>query len=184
MELLDKINSVLQKYDELEKEIEELDEMCDKVPEEQSNIDKLLSDYYHIIENEELSDTAMVKICKQVHDARKLRREYNFKNTLITTYKKNKNKLMISPRTTRGMFRNSLNQAVKDFPTNYNFRVLSEDQVKDIIEERDKTEHMLAEIEKKELSVKEIAKKYGVSIPLVYYYAKKIKKKEENDRDS
>ena len=184
MELLDKIHSVLQKYDELEKEIEELDKMCDKVPEEQSNIDKLLSDYYHIIENEELSDTAMVKICKQVHDARKLRREYDFKNTLITTYKKNKNKLMISPRATRGMFRNSLSQAVKDFPTNYNFRVLSEDQVKDIIEERDKTEQMLAEIEKKELPVKEIAKKYGVSVPLVYYYARKIKKKEENDRDS
>lgn len=184
MELLEKIESILAKYDELEKEIEELDEMCDKVPEEQSNIDKLLSDYYHIIENEELSDKAMVKICKQVHDARKLRREYDFKNTIISTYNKNKNKLIISPKSTRCMFKNSINQAVKDFPTNYNFRVLSEEQVKDIIEEKDKTEQMLKEIEKNELPVKEIAKKYDVSVPLVYYYARKIKKKEENDRDS
>lgn len=184
MELLEKIEIILAKYDELEKAIGELDEMCDKISEEQSDTDKLLSDYYHIIENEELSDTAMVKICKQIHDVRKLRREYDFKNTVKSTYKKNKNKLIIAPKSTRAMFKNSINQAVKDFPTDYHFRVLSEEQVKDIIEERDKTEQMLEEIEKKELPVKEIAKKYGVSVPLVYYYARKIKKKEENDRDS
>lgn len=175
MELLEKISNILQIYDELEKEIDELDDMCEKIPEEQSNVDKLLSDYYHIIENEELSNEAMVNICKKIHDARKIRREFDMKNTLISTYKKNKNKLMISPRATRGMFRNSLSQAVKSFPTKYNFRILSEEDVKNIVGEKKSKEDMLEDLKNNQYTKKEIAEKYGVSQALVYYYAKKIK---------
>lgn len=175
MELLDTINSVLKKYDELENEIKKLDDLCEKIPEEQSNTDRLLSDYYHIIENENLSDKSMIDICKKIHDIRKQRREYDFCSYIISTYKKNKNKIMISPNTNRAMFRNSIKQTIKDFPTKYKFRVLSEKEVEDIINKTDKTEEMIEEIKKNETPKKEIAKKYGVSLPLIYYYSKKIR---------
>jgi hypothetical protein len=138
-------------------------------------VDKLLSDYYHIIENEELSDKAMINICKKIHDVRKIRREYDIKANIISTYKKHKEKLRLQPKNTRMMFKNAIEQTVRDFPTEYSFRVLSQDEVKDILEERDKTGEIIEDIKKNKLSKKEIAKKHNVSLPLIYYYANKIK---------
>ena len=177
MELLDKINEVLEKYKDLEIAMFQLDAICEKVPEEQSDIDKLLSDYYHIIENEELSDKAMIKICKKIHDVRKIRREYDKKQMIVAAYKRHKNKLMISPESNRAMFKHSIDQVVKDFPTTYNFRMLSEEEVNSLIGQKFDAEQLIEDLKNNEYTKIELAEKYGVSKSLVYYYSKKIKEK-------
>lgn len=176
MDLLDRINTILEKYDDLESEIAQLDEICEKIPDEQSNIDKLLSDYYHIIENEKLSDKNMINICKKIHDARVIRRSYDMKNTIIGAYKRNKQKLMISPKGNRKMFENSIQQAIKDFPTNYNFRILTDDEVQNITGNEYNPEYLIQDLKSGEYTKKELAEKYHVSQSLVYYYSRKIEK--------
>lgn len=62
---LGKLEVLLQKFDELDNIAKEIKEIVDNEPEKQRQLDLLLSDYYHKLEDEELSDTEILNIGKK-----------------------------------------------------------------------------------------------------------------------
>ena len=139
-EFLAQLDRILLAYEELEKQICIADQMCDKQPEQQAEIDKLLSDYYHILEQEDVNEKSMIKIAKLIHDNRIIRRDQDYLAILINTYKKNKQKLMISPKSNREMFRQEVKKTCSHLHEDYKYRVLSESEVKDLTTDNKKIE--------------------------------------------
>ncbi len=124
--LVEKIKNVIQILDEI-------DEMIKTQSTELQNVDFELSDYYHLIENNELSDIASIKIIKNIHDLRKKRRTLNNEYEIENTYQTHKSKL---PGTeTRKFLANEIYKTVKKLNTEYKNRILTENDIKSLLEE-------------------------------------------------
>ena len=124
--LVEKIKNVIQILDEI-------DEMIKTQPTELQNVDFELSDYYHLIENNELSDIASIKIIKNIHDLRKKRRTLNNEYEIENTYQTHKSKL---PGTeTRKFLANEIYKTVKKLNSEYKNRILTENDIKSLLEE-------------------------------------------------
>ena len=124
--LVEKIKNVIQTLDEI-------DEMIKTQPTELQNVDFELSDYYHLIENNELSDIASIKIVKKIHDLRKIRRTLNNEYEIENTYQTHKSKL---PGTeTRKFLANEIYKTVKKLNSEYKNRILTENDIKFLLEE-------------------------------------------------
>ncbi len=124
--LVEKIKNVIQTLDEI-------DEMIKTQPTELQNVDFELSDYYHLIENNELSDIASIKIVKKIHDLRKIRRTLNNEYEIENTYQTHKLKL---PGTeTRKFLANEIYKTVKKLNSEYKNRILTENDIKFLLEE-------------------------------------------------
>ena len=74
--------------------LNEIDEMAKKNPEEQQAIDYEISDYQHLLQNEDLSDDKMLEVVKRLKDARIKRESLNNVYELVKTYYGN-NKVLI-----------------------------------------------------------------------------------------
>lgn len=131
-EFLLQLQKILDLFDKLDIEIEKADKMCDEQPEQKSEIDKLLSDYLHIIENEKLDEKGYKRVGEKIHEARLVRRDQEWLFNLVRAYQLNKNKLIISPKVNREMFRGIIEKTLKGLDTTYNYRILSEDDVNEI----------------------------------------------------
>ena len=124
--LVEKIKNVIQILDEI-------DEMIKTQSTELQKVDFELSDYYHLIENNELSDIASIKIIKNIHDLRKKRRTLNNEYEIENTYQTHKSKL---PGTeTRKFLANEIYKTVKKLNTEYKNRILTENDIKSLLEE-------------------------------------------------
>lgn len=177
-----KLQAILNMFDEIEEKIEDLDNWCNKQPEEQSEVDKLLSDYYHIIENNELSKDSMISIVQKIHSVRTERRDFDSTARLIGTYQKNKQKLLISPKSNRIMLRQSIKQTMESLHQEYQYRVLSDVEVNSFtktIEKGKITKEQLEEDLKNGLTQKEIAKKYNTKQPYISLLCKKYNLRKE-----
>lgn len=175
-EFLTQLERILLAYEELEKQIGIADQMCDKQPEQQAEIDKLLSDYYHILEQEDVNDKNMIKIAKLIHDNRIIRRDQDYLAILINTYKKNKQKLMISPKSNREMFRQEVKKTCEHLHEDYKYRILSESEVKELtaeVKSNEITKEYLEECIKKGMSQAAIAKETHKAQPSICNLFKK-----------
>ncbi len=125
--LVEKIKNVIQTLDEI-------DDMIKTQSTELQNVDFELSDYYHLIENNELSDVASIKIVKKIHDLRKKRRTLNNEYEIENTYQTHKSKL---PGTeTRKFLANEIYKTVKKLNSEYKNRIVTENDIKDLLEEK------------------------------------------------
>ena len=73
--------------------LNEIDNIIEQNPSKQQEIDYSISDYLHMIQNEELSDKSCVEITKKLKEYRTKREQHNNVNMLANTYNQHKGKL-------------------------------------------------------------------------------------------
>ena len=129
---LGKLEVLLSKFDEIDTVVKDIDTMIEEHPRKQSESDLLLSDYYHRLENNDLSDTEVLNIGKKIHDARIYRRSLNRANALMGCYTKHKEKIRYSIRANREMFRNAIKKTNDTLYEDYQYRILTENDFKNL----------------------------------------------------
>lgn len=127
-----KLKCLLNKFDELDDMFDEIDEIIENQPDNQSKIDQLLSDYYHRLEHDDLSDGEIINIGKKIHDVRLIRNDENSVAKLIFCYNQNKNKLSYSCRQNREMFYHAMSTVKKTLHEDYKYRILTDDDIKQL----------------------------------------------------
>lgn len=112
--------------------LDKIDEMIKTQSIELQKIDYELSDLYHLIENNELSDEASVNVVKRIHDLRKERRALNNEYEIENTYQTHKSKL--AGNGTRQFLATEILKTVKQLGKKYTNRVLTEEDIKSLTE--------------------------------------------------
>lgn len=110
--------------------------MIDTQSIEIQNTDLQLSDLYHLIENNELSDSASINVVKKIHYLRQLRRSLNNEHEIENTYNTHKSKL--SGKDTRQFLLHEVYKTVKSLGSKYKNRILTEEDIQEIIEPKKK----------------------------------------------
>lgn len=133
---LGKLKALLDTFDSMDKIVEEINDIIDRQPNEQSRIDQLLSDYYHILENDDLSDEEIINIGKKIHEIRLQRRDENSVGKLIHCYDINKNKLTYSNKGNRQMFYQAITNLKKTLHEDYKYCILTDNDIIDLKEKK------------------------------------------------
>lgn len=107
--------------------LNEIDEMARKNPEEQQAIDYEISDYQHLLQNEDLSDEKIVEVAKKLKEARVKRESLNNVYALVSTYYGNNKVLPYSD--TRYKLGDAIKEKLKTLNQEYKYRVLDEDTI-------------------------------------------------------
>lgn len=102
--------------------LNEIDEMAKKNPEEQQAIDYEISDYQHLLQNENLSDEKMLEVAKKLKEARLKRVQLNNTSELAKTYYGNNKVLIYSDN--RYKLVEAIKERVSRLGQNYKYRVL------------------------------------------------------------
>lgn len=124
VELLGKINNILNLLDDVDKTIEEL-------PQKQSNIELLRSDLEHLLEDKEMGSVGYKNIAKELEKVRKQRRHLKKAYEVIKCFQNNRNKITYKEQ--RPFVRNALETCYKDLQTSYNYRLLNAQNIKDLL---------------------------------------------------
>lgn len=174
----------LAKIQQVLKLLNEIDEQISKNPDNQSNTDQLLSDYYHLIQDDKanLTDSAKLKLIDDVKNARLEREWYRNIHELGTYFTKNKTKLPYA--NSRDSFYKGLSELFKSLHLPYNYRVLKDAEIKSIINQDDVkqektsrkpmlTKDQLEEFLKSGMRVTEIANKLGCTQSYISLLKKK-----------
>ena len=103
---------------------------------ELQDVDYKISDYLHYIENNDIDDKECVKIVKELKELRQIRRSLKKEYEIEKTYKDNASKVMGN--NTRGMLMAEINKTMKQLDSEYKYRVINEDEIKDKIKEEKK----------------------------------------------
>lgn len=111
--------------------LDEIDEMIETQSIEIQNIDLQLSDFYHLIENNELSDVASINVIKRIHDLRVLRRSLNNEHEIENTYNTHKSKL--SGKETRQFLLHEIYKTVKSLGSQYKNRILTDEDINNLL---------------------------------------------------
>lgn len=114
----------LQKVIEL---LDEIDEMAHNNPDEQQAIDYEISDYQHLLQNEDLSDEKTLEVAKKLKDARLRRVHLNNTYELVKTYYGNNKVLIYSDN--RYKLVEAITDKLRTLNQEYKYRVLDEDTV-------------------------------------------------------
>lgn len=107
--------------------LDEIDELARSNPEEQQAIDYEISDYQHLLQNEDLSDDKIVEVAKKLKIARVKRESLNNVYALVTTYYGNNKVLPYSD--TRHRLTDAIKDKLKTLNQEYKYRVLDEDTI-------------------------------------------------------
>lgn len=146
-ELLAKIKLVLDT-------LNDIDEILDKTPQEQSKADSLRSDYLHLYEGYDLSESSMVEISKKLHDICVVRRNWNNVFQIGQTWRNNLQKIVWTNQ--RPFLYKCVEQTVKNLNCEYKDRVLTEDDKKQLLATQNETQSATQKItRKKHLSLEQ-----------------------------
>lgn len=126
---------VLEKIKQVIELLDNIDEMIETQSVEIQNTDLQLSDYYHLIENNELSNDASINVIKRIHDLRVIRRSLNNEHEIENTYNTHKSKL--SGKETRQFLLHEIYKTVKSLGTQYKNRILTDEDIKEILETKE-----------------------------------------------
>lgn len=129
---LGKLKSMLTKFNELDEIYQEISDMIKENHSNQQQNDYELSDYYHMLEDSSTTDVEFINIGKKIQEARKIRNDYQCLYALIKCYNENKDKLFWSPTSNRSEFRKAVQYARKYLHEDYKYRVLKEDDIKNL----------------------------------------------------
>lgn len=127
---LGKLELMLAKFDELDQITTEINSIISTQPNNQQQIDWMLSDYYHKLEDLTTTDIEFINIGKEIQKARLIRADYTRVYEIIKSYNENKDKLFWSPSHNREEFKKSMRNAIKYLHEDYKYRVLTEDDIK------------------------------------------------------
>ena len=129
-------DNILDKIKETVEKLDEIDDYFEKIPELQSNIDSLISDYRHLVRDNILSESASIVLIKKLHEAEVLRKEINEHKDLANVYEKGKGKLLTKDN--RQFLLSDLHKKVKEWQYDYKFRVLKKEDIDNILNEKKK----------------------------------------------
>lgn len=116
--------------------LDEIDNMIKTQSEELQKVDYKLSDLYHLIENNELSDEASINVVKEIHDLRKERRSLNNEHDLEVVYQNQKQKMIGND--SRQFLVTELNKTNKRLNSEYKNRVYTTEQIEQLISPKKK----------------------------------------------
>jgi len=157
--------------------LDEIDDIITNNPEMQQNVDWEISDYLHILENEEeLSDDARLEIDKQLARCRKMRRQLVNIYTIGKVFNDNRDKLRYKNQ--REFLVSNIKSQVNKLDNDYKYRVLDQETINSYITKKEKivekpkitklgkkriSKEELLEMINSGLKNKEIAEKIGLS---------------------
>lgn len=170
--------------------LNEIDDVIENNPDMQRNIDWEISDYLHILENNELSVEARLELDDRLKTCRRVRRQTNTIQAISKVFNDNRGKIIWKNQ--RDILYSMMATKVSELNNEYKYRVLDEDTVnnflttKSIVEETrekvKKTRGKDACITKEELEEKinsgmrnkEIAEEIGVTPEYVSALKRKL----------
>lgn len=116
--------------------LDEIDNMIKTQSEELQKVDYKLSDLYHLVENNELSDEASINVVREIHLLRKERRSLNNEHELEIVYQNQKQKMIGND--SRQFIITELNKTNKRLNSEYKNRVYTEEEIEKLISPKKK----------------------------------------------
>nr|DAP64636.1 MAG TPA: AT hook containing protein [Caudoviricetes sp.] len=116
--------------------LDDIDDMIRTQSIELQKVDYKLSDLYHLIENNELSDEASINVVKEIHDLRKERRSLNNEHDLELAYQNQKSKMIGND--SRQFIMTEINKTNKRLNSEYKNRVYTEEEIEKLISPKKK----------------------------------------------
>lgn len=107
--------------------LNEIDEMIEQNPNTQQEIDYYISDYLHMIQNEDLPNESRIEIIDKLKQYRIRREQHNNVNILANTYNQHKGKLPY--KNNRDFLIKEIQTTLKRLNQDYKYRVLSNEDV-------------------------------------------------------
>ena len=139
-------NLFLAKLQNVLKLLDEIDDMIDSNPEQQQNCDFEISDYLHLIQynDEQLTMEQKSLICDKISKVRSYRVNVQVIQSIGKVYRDNIHSLLNKER--RQFLYNSISKALKVWnESDYNYRVLSEQDVNNILSYKSDIENKVVE---------------------------------------
>lgn len=129
----DKLTVFLAKLQQVLNTLDEIDEMIGNNSSDQSNVDTLLEDYKHLIEEngQNMSDDAKINMIDSYYNARQTRRRNNNFYEVIKYYNNNKQKLQY--KSGRQTLYREVKNKLSNLDNPYKYRILTDDEVKNFI---------------------------------------------------
>lgn len=165
--------------------LDELDDIAKRNPTRQQMIDYEISDYLHLLQNEDLSDEKILELGKRLKQARLVRVSLFNTSELIKTYMNNNKVLIYSEH--RHKLKDAIEEKMKTLNNNYNYRILEQEDVDSfkeciVIESKVRkrrgkyeiTKEMLEERFEKGMKNKEIAEELGCEQSYISVLKKKF----------
>ena len=185
----DKLTIFLAKLQQVLNSLDEIDDMIGNNSSDQSNVDTLLEDYKHLIEEngKDMSDDAKINMINSYYNARQTRRRNNNFYEVIKYYNNNKQKLQY--KSGRETLYREVKNKLSNLDNPYKYCVLTDDEVKkfinyvnnDVVNNESETDNRKNKLSKEELerllnegkkSV-DIAKMYGLTQQYICVLKKK-----------
>lgn len=122
---------IKEKIQEVIRILNEIDDYIDTIPNEQSNDDMALSDWYHYIENNRHSTKSAYRIVKHLKEHLKTRRHNKNQWELCRVYKTHINKLI--NRENREMLMNEIAKRDRELNKPYVYRIYDSDTLNEMV---------------------------------------------------
>lgn len=138
-EFVAKLQRCMKAFDEADALYDEIEDFIKNVmPEETSKYDSEQQDYLHILEDYQLDDKQLISIGRRLEENRNDRKQWHNIYTISNTWNDHKNKIF--NRNSRVFLHENISKVIKNLDNDWKFRVLSEEQVKDLLDvKKDKT---------------------------------------------
>lgn len=140
-----KENIFLVKIQNCLKLLDEIEDIIGNNPNDQSNIDYELSDYLHIIQenNQKLDNKTKIELVDKIEKARLQREQYNSIYLIGKYFTENKNKLLYT--NSRKIMYKGLSDLLGTLHKPYNYRVFSEEDIKEILKPKKESSNKKSE---------------------------------------
>lgn len=129
----DKLTIFLAKLQQVLNGLDEIDDMIGNNSSDQSNVDTLLEDYKHLIEEngKDMSDDAKINMINSYYNARQTRRRNNNFYEVVKYYNNNKQKLQY--KSGRETLYREVKNKLSNLDNPYKYRILTDDEIKNFI---------------------------------------------------
>lgn len=167
--------------------LDEVDDIIDNNPDMQKNVDWEISDYLHLLENEDLSKQAQSEIDDRIKKCRIIRRKLNNISIIAKTFNDNRGELVF--RGQREFLGNSIRATINKLDNDYKYRALDETTINLLIAKKEDVEEKPVVIKKGRVCIskeeleerlnngmrnKEIAEEIGVTPEYVSALKRKL----------
>lgn len=189
-----KENIFLVKIQDCLKLLDEIEDTISNNPNDQSNIDYELSDYLHIIQenNQKLDDKTKIELVNKIEKARLQREQYNSIYLIGKYFTENRNKILY--KNSRAIMYKGLSDLLETLHKPYKYRIFSEEDIEEILKPTENksnrksaiSKEMLLECVENGMTSSEIATKYNCSTSNISYlkkqYGLKTRKYNKGDK--
>lgn len=128
MQIIEKLKTVIE-------ELDKLDNYFDELPSLQSQIDSLISDYRHLIRENDVSNISP-DIIQKIHEAELTRKNLNKDLDILRVYNQQKGKL--NNLATRQFLLSEVCKKEKEWYYPYKYRILTEKEVLELLDKKKK----------------------------------------------